>query len=67
MVSVLPAVLFWNNTVVVTLFLALFALTYLGLYWRIVRFRSPRVLRIFGSRPMPLDTGTLDAGDNPRT
>lgn len=59
MVSILPAVLFWNNTAVLAAFLLLFALTYLGLYWRIVRFRSPRLLRMFGSRPMP-----IDAGDN---
>ncbi len=62
MVSILPAVLFWDNTAVVAVFVLLFALTYLGLYWRIVRFRSPRLLRLLGSRPMP-----LDAGDNRQT
>ena len=35
------------------------SLGYVVLYWRIVRFRSPRLLRILGSRPVP-----LDAGDN---
>lgn len=67
MVSVVPAMLFWDNTPVVASFLALFAITYVALYWRIVRFRSPRLLRLFGSRPMPLDTRAPDAGDNPLT
>lgn len=67
MVSILPAVLFWDNTTLVAITLFAFAGVYLGLYWRIVRFRSPRVLRLFGSRPMPLDTRPVDAGDNRRT
>jgi UDP-N-acetylmuramyl pentapeptide phosphotransferase/UDP-N-acetylglucosamine-1-phosphate transferase len=67
MLSVIPAVLFWNNSGLMGLFLALFGLTYLGLYWRIVRFRSPRLLRLFASRPVPLDAPPLDPGDNPRT
>jgi len=62
MASILPAVLFWSNTSALMLFLLLFGLSYVALYWRIVRFRSPRLLRILGSRPMP-----LDAGDNPKT
>lgn len=41
MLSVIPAMLFWNHTPVVGLFLGLFVLSYLALYWRIVRFRSP--------------------------
>lgn len=67
MVSILPAVLFWDNTTLVAITLFAFAGVYLGLYWRIVRFRSPRVLRLFGSRPMPLDTRPADARDNPET
>ncbi len=67
MVSIVPAVLFWDNTAVVAVFLLLFALTYLALYWRIVRFRAPRILRFLGSRSMPLDPGPADAGDNHRT
>ena len=62
MASVLPAMLFWDNTVVLTGFLLMFALSYVTLYWRIVRFRAPRLLRFFGSRSAP-----LDAGDNQRT
>ena len=62
MASILPALLFWNNTVMLALMLGVFGISYIGLYWRIVRFRSPRLLRILGTRPTPLDTG-----DNPRT
>ncbi|MDE2148170.1 MAG: glycosyltransferase family 4 protein [Burkholderiales bacterium] len=45
MSSVLPAVLFYDDTAVLAGLLLLFGLTYTGLYWRIVRFRSPRWLR----------------------
>jgi UDP-N-acetylmuramyl pentapeptide phosphotransferase/UDP-N-acetylglucosamine-1-phosphate transferase len=62
--SVVPAVLFWDNTTVIALFLALFGLSYVLLYQRIVRFKSPGWLRRFtpSSRPMP-----LLPGDNPKT
>jgi hypothetical protein len=43
--SLAPAVLFWNDGLLLSAFLMLFAVTYLILYWRIVRFRSPRWLR----------------------
>ncbi len=62
MVSILPALLFWDNTSALAVCLLAFVAGYVVLYWRIVRFRSPRLLRMFGSRPMP-----LDAGDNRRT
>lgn len=62
MLSVIPALLFWGNSVLLGIFLVMFMVSYVVLYWRIVRFRSPRVMRILGSRPVP-----LDAGDNPRT
>jgi len=60
--SILPAVLFWNNTAILMGFLLLFGVSYVTLYWRIVRFRAPRLLRFFGSRP-----SSLDASDNSRT
>jgi UDP-N-acetylmuramyl pentapeptide phosphotransferase/UDP-N-acetylglucosamine-1-phosphate transferase len=41
MLSVFPAMLFWDHTGVMAASLAGFVLSYLGLYWRIVRFRSP--------------------------
>ena len=42
MCSVIPGVLFWNNTPVLLGVIALFGASYVMLYWRIVRFRSPR-------------------------
>ena len=54
MASVIPAVLFWDRSGIIALFLGLFALTYIGLYWRIVRFRSPRWMRAMVTRPRPL-------------
>jgi UDP-N-acetylmuramyl pentapeptide phosphotransferase/UDP-N-acetylglucosamine-1-phosphate transferase len=42
MLAVLPAMLFWDSTPVLVAFILLFGLVYTGLYWRIVRFRSPR-------------------------
>lgn len=50
MFSVVPAVTFWDNTPVLAAFLGIFGLTYVALYWRIVRFKSPRWLKIQASR-----------------
>ena len=47
MLSAIPAVVFWDETVALALFLMLFVISYLALYWSIVRFRSSRWL---GSR-----------------
>jgi UDP-N-acetylmuramyl pentapeptide phosphotransferase/UDP-N-acetylglucosamine-1-phosphate transferase len=41
MLSVIPAVLFWDNSAVLGVFIVLFAATYVFLYSRIVRFRAP--------------------------
>ncbi len=54
MLSVVPAVLFWQSSAVMAASLALFALSYVALYWSIVRFRSPRWLRRLATRPAPL-------------
>ncbi len=43
--TVVPAVLFWNNTIVLMLFCALFVASYIGAYLMIVRFKIPRWLR----------------------
>ncbi|MBA3915336.1 MAG: glycosyl transferase [Acidobacteriales bacterium] len=42
--SVIPAVLWWNNSAVLTVFLFLFMVSYVLLYWSIVRFKSPKWL-----------------------
>lgn len=43
--TVVPAVLFWNNTLVLMAFCALFVATYVAAYLMIVRFKVPRWLR----------------------
>jgi UDP-N-acetylmuramyl pentapeptide phosphotransferase/UDP-N-acetylglucosamine-1-phosphate transferase len=40
--SVVPAVVWWNNSAALSLVLLFFILAYVALYWRIVRFRTPR-------------------------
>lgn len=40
--SVIPAVLWWNNTAVLSWFLLAFVVAYVWLYSRIVRFKTPR-------------------------
>ena len=42
--SVVPSVIWWNNTAMLTLFLFLFMVGYVLLYWSIVRFKTPRWL-----------------------
>ena len=54
MFSVVPATLFWDNSPMIAVFLALFGFTYVGLYWRIVRFKSPRWMQRPITRPAPL-------------
>ncbi len=44
LMAVIPATLFWQNTSVLIIFCLLFVISYLWLYARIVRFRSPRWL-----------------------
>jgi UDP-N-acetylmuramyl pentapeptide phosphotransferase/UDP-N-acetylglucosamine-1-phosphate transferase len=46
LLSVVPAVLWWNNTAILTVFLILFMLSYVLLYWSIVRFKLPKWLVI---------------------
>lgn len=41
LLSVVPAVLWWDNTMVLTVFLVLFMVSYVVLYWSIVRFKTP--------------------------
>jgi UDP-N-acetylmuramyl pentapeptide phosphotransferase/UDP-N-acetylglucosamine-1-phosphate transferase len=55
--SVTPAMLFWDRTPLIAVCLGLFAVAYVVLYWRIVRFKSPRWMRALASSPMPLSDG----------
>ena len=57
MISVVPAVLFWDSSTMMAISLAVFAASYVMLYWRIVRFRSPKWLRRMASRPMSFRQG----------
>jgi UDP-N-acetylmuramyl pentapeptide phosphotransferase/UDP-N-acetylglucosamine-1-phosphate transferase len=50
MLSVVPALLFWGHSGVLAVFLLLFGVSYVALYWRIVRFKSPRWLMFPASR-----------------
>lgn len=61
MASVIPAVLFWDNSSALFVFLGLFGVSYVGLYWRIVRFRVPRWLRRLAEK-----AASAPAGDNER-
>lgn len=44
LMAVIPATVFWKNTVMLIFFCLLFIISYLWLYARIVRFKSPRWL-----------------------
>ena len=44
MLAVAPAVLFWDNSRVLGLFIVLFAVVYVVLYGSIIRFKAPRWL-----------------------
>ena len=49
-ISVVPAVLWYDSTAVQAGFIFVFGMTYVYLYWRIVRFRAPRWLVFRHSR-----------------
>ena len=42
--SIVPATIFWNSTLLLALSALLFIILYLWLYFRIIRFRTPKVL-----------------------
>lgn len=42
MFAAIPSVLFWDNTAVLAVLIVVFGVSYVALYWRIVRFKSPR-------------------------
>lgn len=67
--SLIPALLFWDSTPAIAACMVLFGVVYVGLYWRIVRFRTPKWM-VFraglagGRKGEPESTEAL--GDNPR-
>lgn len=54
--SVVPATIWWDDTVMLQLILGMFVACYVLLYWRIVRFRTPRwmVLNSRGDSQPPM-------------
>jgi UDP-N-acetylmuramyl pentapeptide phosphotransferase/UDP-N-acetylglucosamine-1-phosphate transferase len=46
--AVIPAILFWQYHLVLKGFAVLFAVTYVWLYWAIVRFKSPKWIQLRG-------------------
>jgi UDP-N-acetylmuramyl pentapeptide phosphotransferase/UDP-N-acetylglucosamine-1-phosphate transferase len=44
--SIVPAIVWYDDTAVLAGFIFLFGVSYLVLYWRIVRFRAPRFLTV---------------------
>lgn len=62
--SVVPAMLFWNNSLVLIACAALFVLTYLYLYRMIVRFHSPRWMVLHRSLPRDKNTVLLSKNDD---
>ena len=67
LLSVLPAMAFWDDSRAQALFIVLFGVTYVILYWRIVRFRTPnwfhrgkrRLLLRLHSREVPVKSRGL--------
>lgn len=53
--ALVPACLWWNNSAVLAAFMMLFFVSYTWLYWRIVRFRTPRWLIAPRRRPATHD------------
>lgn len=49
--TVVPAILLWHNSLALQAAFAIFAASYVWLYFRIVRFRTPRVL-VIGNRSL---------------
>jgi UDP-N-acetylmuramyl pentapeptide phosphotransferase/UDP-N-acetylglucosamine-1-phosphate transferase len=64
MASAVPAVLFWDNSAANAVFLTLFGILYLALYWRIVRFKSPRWMRALGGNSLPRPLDSLDESEH---
>ena len=49
-VSVVPAMIWWNDTTMLGLSMVAFVLVYLRIYWQIVRFRTPWWMRVLRDR-----------------
>lgn len=61
--SVIPSVLWWNSSAVLSVWLLLFVLSYVFLYRRIVRFKTPRLL-VVRRRTTLIHKRYSQSGDN---
>ncbi len=52
--SLVPALLFWDSTPMLAAFMVLFGVSYVALYWRIVRFNTPKWMLFRGDVMGPL-------------
>ena len=59
LVGIAPAAIWWNNSPVLSVALLAFIAIYLFVYWRIVRFRSPRWMKNRRRRPARHDSGQV--------
>ncbi len=50
LMSIFPAVILWRHTLALMLFSIMFVILYIWLYWRIVRFKTPKFLYLNGLR-----------------
>lgn len=53
--TIVPALLWWDSTPLLGFYILAFAAVYVGLYWRIVRFRTPRWLVVRRPRRGPAE------------
>jgi len=62
--SLVPALLFWDSTPLIAACMVLFGVTYVALYWRIVRFKTPKwlVFRAQAEAPEPRGGVPADEG-----
>ena len=67
MTSLVPALLFWDSTPILAACMLVFGVLYVGLYWRIVRFRTPKWLVFRAGRPgAPRELGPEQTQGKPR-
>ena len=57
--SLFPALLFWDSSLMLAVFLILFAVLYVTVYWRIVRFKTPKWMIVRSGRGVSLGEPAL--------
>lgn len=60
--SLVPALLFWDSTAMLAACMLLFGVTYVALYWRIVRFKTPKWM-VFRNQ----SAGLTEASEQPQS